>query len=348
MHFGLMSLGDHMPDPHTGGVMTGTQRHRMLVEAGVIADQCGFTSFNVGEHHGVACITSSPPVILSAIAERTDRIQLGTAVALLANLDPLRLAEDYATLDALSGGRVDLVVGRGSFFVSTYTLFGQDITDSHALFEENLELLLELWRGEPVHWVGKFRPPINGEALKPAPVQSPHAPVWVGGGSSTETAVLAGRLGLKLMLPSAFGAPAGFRRVVDEYLGSFEPRAPGQGPRIGGCWHLNVAPTSQQARAKWEPRYRAYQGWMQELLKSSNPELPDYLLKPFDFEWLTEVGPAIVGSPEEVVDRLSSLADLLDLDTHLLKMDLGGMPEMEYLAMIELFGSDVLPQLQQS
>jgi alkanesulfonate monooxygenase SsuD/methylene tetrahydromethanopterin reductase-like flavin-dependent oxidoreductase (luciferase family) len=346
MHVGLMSLGDHMPDPHTGNLMTGAQRHRMLVEAGVLADECGFSSFNIGEHHGLACITSSPPVILAAVAERTTRIHLGTAVALLANLDPLRVAEDYATLDALSGGRVDLVVGRGNFFISTYTLFGQDIADSHALFEENLELLLELWRGEPVHWVGKFRPPINGEALQPPPVQMPHAPVWVGGGSSVETAVLAGRLGLKLMLPSAFGAPSAFRRVVDTYLEAFVPRAPGVAPHVGGCWHVNVSATSQAAKDRWEPRYRAYQGWMQQLLRSSNPDLPEYLVKPFDFAWLTESGPAIVGSPAEVADRLCSLSDLLGLDTHLLKIDMGGMPEAEYLAMIELLGSDVLPVLR--
>src|SRR6478736_5754470 len=107
MHVGPMSLGDHMPDPHTGSLMTRAQRRRMLVEAGTLADQCGFSSFNIGAHHGSACITSSPPVILAAIAERTARIRLGTPVALLANLDPLRVAEDYATLDALSNGRVD-------------------------------------------------------------------------------------------------------------------------------------------------------------------------------------------------------------------------------------------------
>jgi luciferase family oxidoreductase group 1 len=345
MHVGLMTLGDHMPDPITGNLMSAQQRHRMLIEAAEAADRAGFYSFNVGEHHGLPFITSAPPVILAAIAERTTRLRLGTAVALLANLDPLRVAEDYATLDGLSGGRVDLVVGRGNFFVSTYVLFGQDVSDSHALFEENVKLLLELWTGEPVRWHGKFRAPINGESLRPPPVQDPHPPLWIGGGSSDETAVLAGRLGLKLMLPSAFGAPAAFQRIVDVYLNSFVPREPGDEPQVGGCWHANVGPTSQGARARWEPRYHAYHAWMQVMLKQTNPDIPDYLIKPFDYGWLTTKGPAIVGSPAEVADRLNAMSELLGIDTHLVKMDMGGIPQDEYVEMIELFGAEVLPAL---
>ena len=343
MHVGLMTLGDHMPDPFTGNLMSARERHRMMVEGAVAADRAGFYSFNVGEHHGLPFITSSPPVILAAIAERTTNLRLGTAVALIANLDALRLAEDYATLDVLSGGRVDLVVGRGNFFVSTYTLFGQDVADSRALFEENVELVLELWQGGPVLWKGIFRAPINGVSLEPPPFQEPHPPLWIGGGSSDESAVLAGRLGLNLMLPSAFGNPSAFQRIVDVYRQAFVARHPGDQPQIGACWHANVAPTSQEARDRWEPRYHAYHAWMQVLLKATNPDLPDYLIKPFNFEWLTTKGPAIVGSPAEVADRLNALTEMLGIDVHLIKMDMGGMPEKEYLEMIDLMGAEVLP-----
>ena len=293
-----LSFGDRLPDPHTRRLMTGAERHRMLVEAGALADQCGFVSFNIGEYNGLAGTTPSPAVILAAVAERTRRIHLGAAVP-LAKLDALRVAEDYATLDALSDGRVELVVGRGNSFE----------VDSVALFEESLDLLLQLWRGGPVEWVGSVRPPINGESLQPPPMQTARPPVWVGVGGSPETAVLPARLGLKLMLPSALGAEDGLREVVDRYLDSYVPGVPDDAPHIGGCWQVNVATTSQRARA-------------------------------------TESGPAIVGSPAEVADRLCSLAELLTLDTHLLGIDIDGVAEEECLAMIELFATDVLPRLE--
>ena len=345
MRVGLMSLGDQIADPMTGRQLSAAERHRMLVEAAVVADEVGFYSFNVGEHHGISYITSSPPVILAAIAERTKALRVGTAVALIANLDPWRVAEDYATVDSLSGGRVDLVVGRGNFFVTTYELFGQDVGDSRARFEEAVGLILEAWNGQPLHWKGAFRPAIDGVTLQPPPVQRPHPPIWIGGGTSNETAQLAGRLGLKLMLPSAFGAPTAFERIVDVYREAFVPSASGDGPHVGACWHLNVQATSQAARELWEPRYRAYHEWMHVLLRQVNPDLPEYLIKPFDFEWLTTKGPAVVGSPAEVVDRLLDLSELLSADTHLVKMDMGGLPADDYLAMVERFGREVLPSL---
>src|SRR5438874_632113 len=160
MKFGLMSLGDSIVDPVTGQQSSAAERHRMLVESAVAAEAAGFTSVNMGEHHGIDYIYSAPPVVLAAIAERTSTLRLSTAVTLAANLDPFRMAEDYATVDVLSGGRVEIVAGRGNFFVSTYTLFGQDVAESRERFDEAIELLLTLWRGGVVNWEGSFRPPI--------------------------------------------------------------------------------------------------------------------------------------------------------------------------------------------
>lgn len=346
MQFGLMSLGDSITDPVTGAQASGAARHRMIVEAAVLAEDAGFTSVNIGEHHGIDYVFSSPPVILAAIAERTTRLRLSTAVTLAANLDPWRLAEDYATVDVLSDGRVEIVAGRGNFFVSTYELFGQAIGQSRDRFDEAIELLLALWTADDaVTWEGAFRPPIVAQELQPRPLQRPHPPVWIGGGSSPETAELAARLGLRLMLPSAFGNPAGFRGVVDHYLEHFSAAGHRHEPVVGACWHANVARTSREAHARWEPRYRRYHGWMQGLLKRVNPDVPSYLLKPFDYQWLASNGPAIVGSPAEVTNRLGAMAELLGADTHLLYLDMGGMPQAELLDMVELIGTDVIPQL---
>ena len=312
----------------------------------MIADQTGFYSVNLGEHHGLEYEISAPPVLLAAMAERTTELRLSTAVALLANLDTLRLAEDYATVDVISNGRAEIVVGRGNFFASTYNLFGGSVDESRARFDEALELLLRLWPGQPVHWQGRFRPPINGEPLVPRPVQhtSP-PPFWVGGGSSADTVELAARLGLKLMLPSAFGPPEKFRPVVDAYLERFATAGHQHRPEVGACWHVNVGRTSQEAKRRWEPRYRAYHAWMQRLLRQVNPEVPEYLMKPFDYELLCTRGPAVVGSPAEVADRIAGLGQMLGADVHLCYVDMGGLPAVEYLEMVELLGTEVVPEL---
>lgn len=343
MKFNIFSLGDQIADPVTGLRRDARQRHRGLVDMAVRAEAAGFSGVNVGEHHGLEYNISAPPVLLAAIGERTTRLRLGTAVTLLANLDALRIAEDYATVDVLSGGRVDIVSGRGNFFESTYTLFGQSPDESRDRFTENAELLDELWSGEPVNWQGTFRPPINGEAVQPRPIQPAKEALWLGGGSSNESVELAARLGWKLMLPAILANPDNFAPIVDHFLQAWSDAGHAQPPEIGSGWHVFVAPTSAEARKAWEPRYAAYHEWMQELLPKVNRNMPAHV-RPFDFERLTTKGPAIVGSPEEVVDRIGTLSEKLKVTTHLLYMDMGGMPDGDVFDAIDLFGSAVIPQ----
>lgn len=343
MKLGLMTLGDRLIDPVTGQKMTASERYRMIIDSAVLADDLGFHSINLGEHHGLGYELSAPPVVLAGIAERTRQIRLSTAVALLANLDTFRLAEDYATVDVISSGRVEIVVGRGNFFASTYKLFGQEVDESRARFDEALHLLCQLWTGKPTFWSGQFRPSINGEPLMPTPLQNELPPVWVGGGSSADTAIIAGRLGLKMMLPSAFGPPEKFRDAVDIYREAFDKAGHSHAPEVGASWHVNVGTSSQEAKKRWRERYGAYHAWTQDLLKQVNPNVPDYLLRSFDYEWLCSQGPAIVGSPAEVAERLHELGEMMGADLHLCYMDMGGVPADEYLSMIELLGTEVLP-----
>jgi alkanesulfonate monooxygenase SsuD/methylene tetrahydromethanopterin reductase-like flavin-dependent oxidoreductase (luciferase family) len=339
-----MSLGDVVTDPVTGTEETAAQRHRAIVEAAVVADRVGFHGVHVGEHHGLEYTTSAPPVILSAIGERTTNLRLSTAVTLAANLDPIRMAEDYATVDALSDGRCEVVVGRGNFFVSTYTLFGKALEDSHELFAENVELLAQLFTGKSVSWPGsRHRAPIDDFVLQPGPVGS--VPIWVGGGASKSSLELAARLGLDLMLPSAFGNPEMFTSVVENYKERFAFHGHPHQPRIGACWHVNVAETSQAARERWEPRYRAYFELMKTIIPRVNPDPPPFIKKPFDFDFLTTRGPALVGSPAEVADKLNNWAQVLSSDTNLIYVDMGGQPAGEFRDMVELIGSSVIPQL---
>jgi alkanesulfonate monooxygenase SsuD/methylene tetrahydromethanopterin reductase-like flavin-dependent oxidoreductase (luciferase family) len=344
MKLSLMTLGDLVTDPVTGTRETPAERHRAIVEAAAVADGVGFHGVHIGEHHGLEYLFSAPPVILSAISERTRRLRLSTAVTLAANLDPVRAAEDYATVDVLSGGRCEVVVGRGNFFVSTYSLFGQDIEDSHELFRDNVELLVQLWSGKEINWPGSaHRAAIEEFVLQPPPVGG--LPLWIGGGASESTAELADRLGLDLMLPSAFGNPEMFRSVVDTYRERFASYGHPRQPRVGACWHVNVAETSQAARDRWEPRYRAYFELMKEIIPRVNPDPPAFIRKPFDFDFLTSRGPALVGSPDEVADRLNSSAEMLSADTNLIYIDMGGQPAGEFRDMVDLIGSRVIPQL---
>jgi alkanesulfonate monooxygenase SsuD/methylene tetrahydromethanopterin reductase-like flavin-dependent oxidoreductase (luciferase family) len=342
--FHIMSLGDHVTDPVTGARPTVAERHETLLESAVRAEEAGFHGVNMGEHHGIEYVYSSPPVLLAGIAQRTSTLRLGTAVTLLANLDALRIAEDYATLDVVSRGRAEIVAGRGTFFTSTYKLFGQSLDESKDRFRENAELLSQLWSGESVTWSGRFRPSINGERLQPPPVQAEKDVMWIGGGSSLDSVELAARLGWKLMLPSAFGNPEFFVPVVEHYLAKWAEYGHAHEPEIGAGWHVWVGRDGQSARAAWEPRYRAYHEWMQNLLATVNPELPAHNARPFDFEWLTTTGPAIVGSPDEVVDRIGQLSERLKITTHLLYMDMGGMPDSELVEAIDLVGDKVIPQ----
>ena len=348
MKLSLMSLGDLMTDPVTGTQLTTVERHRMMIDAAVIADKVGFHGINIGEHHGLDYAFSTPPVLLAAIAERTTRLKLSTAVALAANLDPWRIAEDYATVDVISGGRMELVTGRGNFFESTYTLFGQLPAESAARFAEGMELLCKLWPGEPVHWTGNFRAPINGEALQPKPIQSNRLPFWIGGGSSRDTAELAGRLGLKLMLPSAFGKPDKFIAVADIYREAYVKAGHSDQPEVGACWHGWVAATHEEAISRFQPRYQAYHQFTQALIKRVNPNPPPYLTAPFDFDFLRKEGPAIVGSPEEFAERLQKLSDSFNADVNLVYMDMGGVPGSEFNDMIQMVGERVLPLLSDS
>lgn len=340
---GLLTLGDNLTDPVTGVRMTPAEKFRSLVEQGVAAEAAGFRSIHLGEHHFCDYILSSPPVVLAAIGERTSRLQLSTGVALGANLDPVRVAEDYATVDLLSGGRLEPVIGRGTFFPHTFAAFGQDPNDAKEVFAEHLELLLRIWETDgPVTWEGRFRAPLRGVTVEPRPLQRPRPNVWLGAGSSRESVELAARLGLWLMLPTVFGTPAHFRPMVDHYLDCWGAAGRDRADaRIGAVSHCHVNTTTQRAHETWRPRYTAYMTWVTEFIAGG---MGATAVPAFDYE-ATVRDMAVVGSPAEVVDRIGAMRDLLELDTHLVKFDMGGMPHSEVVATIERFGAEVIPEL---
>ena len=337
LEVGLLSLGDLLADPNTGHIRSESERHRTLVDQAVLAEQIGMHSVHLGEHHGSAYQLSAPAVVLAAIGERTERLRLSTGVTLLANLDPFRVAEDYSTLDVLTRGRAEIVAGRGSFFARTFEIFGQNPENSQALFSDHLELLLDLLHKENVHADGMR--PLNGETSRPRPFGE--LPVWVGGGSSSRTVDLAARLGCPLMLPSVFAPPAAFVSVVERYREQWQLAGhPGE-PTVGACCHMHVALDATQAIKRFRVWFENYWTWVQGLIRDYTPRAQSL---PFDYESIIN-GPAIVGSPAAVVDRISSNVELLGLDRTIFMLDLGGIPDGVLFPTLELLGSDVLPQL---
>lgn len=344
----MLSLGDWLPDPVTGRRPTEGDRHRQIVEQAVIAERAGFSAIHLGEHHFSDYILTSPPVVLAAIAARTSTIRLSNGVALAANLDPVRAAEDYATVDVLSGGRLEPCFGRGNIYPDVYTFFGQSADEATSRFGENVRLIDRLWRAEePITWTGEHRAPLTDVLVHPRPEQRPRPPIWIGGGWSPDTVALAVDIGAGLMLPTVVGTWEMFVPVVESYIEQWD--AAGREPserRIGCCSHFWVAPDGNAARERWKPRYLAYleavAGWVEQSHRRSGRRGGGFGVGDFDAMASTV---AICGSVDEVVDRMSIAAEMMHLDTQLLMLDMGGVPDEELFETIEFTGAEVIPRV---
>ena len=215
MEFGIYTFVDHTPDPATGTMISAAQRHANVIEEAELADRLGLDVFAIGEHHRPDFIASAPAVLLAAIAARTKRIRLGSAVTVLSSDDPVRVYQQYATLDQISNGRAEVMAGRGSF-TESFPLFGYDLNDYDALFSEKLAMLLEIRRNEQLTWKGTHTPTIDGRGVYPRSVQGP-LPVWIAVGGTPESVVRAATLGLPMTLAIIGGDPARFKPFTDLY-----------------------------------------------------------------------------------------------------------------------------------
>ena len=340
MQIGVDSFAAQGVEDGTGGTISGSESVRNLVERIELADQAGLDVFGVGEHHRREYLDSAPAVILGAAAARTQRIRLTSAVTVLSAADPVRAFQQFATLDLLSQGRAEMVVGRGSF-IESFPLFGLQFEDYDSLFEEKLELLLKLRGEEFVHWSGKHRPALTGQGVYPRPLQNP-LPVWVGVGGTPESFARAGTLGLPLMVAIIGGETRRFRPLVDLYR-EFGRRA-GHAPeklKVGVHALGYVAETSQKAADEFFPGYAKTftkigreRGW------------PPVTRGHFDAVRGTH-GAAMVGSPEEVAEKIARHSEALGGISRLtFQMDVAELSQKQLLHSIELIGAKVAPALR--
>lgn len=326
---GIFSLADHLRDPVTGRQVEPAERLRDLIRQCEVAEAVGFERFAVGEHHFSDYILPNANLILAAAAARTKRIRLFTSVTLLACRDAVQLAEDIGVLDALSNGRLELSFARGVSFDGA-ELFGVTPDNVYTLMGEKLEALLALFGSGRLERAGE-KPDL---LVHPRPVQKPFPPLWMGGGLSNASCDLAITHGLPLILPSLFRYPVDYLPMVERYRNGMAEAGKSHLAKLSMpnyCW---VAKTSQEAKRNWQPRLEHYVDFASNVRKGFG--------RAMDFESLLE-GPAICGSPAEVVDRMGEINELLGLDNHIVLMDVGGMPFGELQDAMELMGNDVLP-----
>jgi probable LLM family oxidoreductase len=318
-----------------------SQRLLNLVEEIEYADRLGLDSFGVGEHHRKEYLDSAPPVILGAAAARTSRIRLSSAVTVLSAADPVRVFQEFATLDLLSEGRAEMVAGRGSF-VDAFPLFGYELGDYDELYEEKLGLLLKIRESEHVTWSGKFRPPLTGQGVYPRPVQNPF-PIWVGVGGTPESFVRAGKLGLPLMVAIIGGETSDFRPLVDLYKKT--AKRYGHSPdqiKVGMHSPGYVAETSQKAADEFFP------GWARAV-SSVSKERGWRPMTRADFD--SQLGPEgamMIGDPDEVVKKIIRHSESLGgLSRITFQMNASSLPHEKLMRAIELLGTRVAPMIRE-
>jgi probable LLM family oxidoreductase len=341
VELGLDTFGDVTVDTD-GHKLPQAEVIRNVVDEGVLADEVGVDFIGVGEHHRDDYAVSAPDVVLAAIAGRTDRIRLGSAVTVLSSDDPVRVFERFATLDAVSRGRAEVILGRGSF-IESFPLFGYDMAHYEELFEEKLDLFVNLLNERPVTWSGRTRAPLTEQRVYPA-TESGSLTTWVGVGGSPESVVRAARHHLPLMLAIIGGDPARFvplaelyRRALDE-LGTVRPIV--QLP-IGGHSPGYIAATDEQAREELWPHFKANRdrigaerGWG-PLTRAA-----------FDHE-AGPRGSLYVGSPETVAHKIANTVSTLGLSRFDLKYSNGTMPHAQSMRAIELYGTQVIPRVRE-
>ena len=321
----------------SGEPLPGDQVIRNALEEAVVAEAVGLDSFNIGEHYRTEFMDSAAHVVLAAIASRTERIRLGTAVTVLSTQDPVRVYTDFATLDAVSNGRAQLVVGRGSL-TDSFPLFGFDLADYEDLFEEKLDLLVRLLRGQPVTWSGKFRTGLTDQYVSP-PIPEGHIPTWVGVGGSPSSVLRTARYGLPLMLAVIGGRPERFVPYVELYKRALEEL--GHPALPVGLHSLGfVAPTDEEAIEIQWPYYKEQFDWAARERGWRPPTHEQFLAE-------VDHGSMYVGSPETVANKIARVMRALGLRRFDLLYALGRIPHPRRLATIELYGREVVPRVRE-
>ncbi|MDQ1526499.1 MAG: hypothetical protein QOG18_1112 [Microbacteriaceae bacterium] len=331
MELGIFTFGDLRADPVTGQPANTHGRFLRLLELAETADQAGLDVLALGEHHRNDFVLSAPEVVLGAMASLTSRIRLSTSVTVLSTQDPVRVFQQFATLDQVSNGRAEVMAGRGAF-VESFPLFGYDLDDYEELFDEKIQLLMQLRESEIVTWQGRLRHSLDNVGVYPRPYQN-RLPVWIGVGGTPQSAVRAGVLGAPMFMPFQGG-----KRLVDLYraAGAQAGHEPAS-LRTASGGHVFVGRTSQEARDAYFPYYADY--------LSQAPQFAGGMPRAAFEQWVAQ-DRLMVGSPQQIIDGILHHHELLGTDRYLAQIEVGGMPQGMVNGSLELYATEVAPVLR--
>jgi probable LLM family oxidoreductase len=336
IELGLDTFGD-ITDGPDGKQLHAAQVVRNLVEEGILADEVGVDFIGVGEHHRADFAVSSPEMVLAAIASRTRRIRLGSAVTVLSSDDPIRVFQRFSTLDALSNGRAEVILGRGSF-IESFPLFGFDLDQYEQLFNEKLDLFATVLRQQPVTWRGTMRPPLNKQNVYPR-TESGRLVTWIGVGGTPQSVVRAAHYGMPMMLAIIGGDPQRFAPFADLYRRELKERGKPELP-VGVHSHGFVGETDTQARDDLFAEYKR----MRDKIGAERGWPP---LTRADFEREIEQGSLYVGSPETVARKIAATVKALGVSRFDMKYSAGPLSHERMMRSIELYGRKVIPLVRE-
>lgn len=339
MELGIGMFGDLHIDPKTGYTQTPQQRMSEIIEEVKLMDEIGLDFFGIGEHHRPDYAVSSPEIILAALSTVTKNIKLGSAVSVISSTDPVKLYQDFASVDNLSNGRAEIMAGRGSF-IESFPLFGYDLNDYDALFDEKLRLLLDLNKNEVINWRGNFRMPIINQSVYPKPVQE-KLPIWIAVGGTKSSIVRAATLGLPIIFAIIGGNPADFNYLFEIYKQVYiENGHDIKTMQIGVHMHSFFGEDSEKIAEEYFPIYGAQMNRI-----GASRGWPKYTKPQFDYGRSTN-GHLIVGDASLAVDRILKYQKMFGLTRFSAHMDVGAPNHLEMMKSIEIFGKDILPKVK--
>ena len=337
MEFGLYTLGDHLEGPNANQKMSEHQRMNEMIELAKLSEEAGLDVFGVGESHQEHFVASSTAVILGAIASVTKRMKLTSASTVLSTADPVRVYEDFSTVDLLSGGRAEIVAGRGSRY-GAYDLFGYDLKDYDELFEEKFELLLKLQKEAQVTWTGQYRPPLEEAELFPKPMNG-EVPIWRAVGEHLSSAVKAGRLGVPIHMAALYGASSVFGRRVEAYKRAAEDYGhPAEKLQVAVATMAYIDPDSQVAMKEFYPHLN------HTFTKTRNTTFP----KDHYAQGASIKNALMVGSPQQIIEKILYQHELFGHTRLILQLDSSGIPFKKVTDMVELLATTIAPAVNKA
>lgn len=335
MEFGLYTLGDHMPNPHTGERISAAQRLQEIIELAKLAEQAGIDFFSVGESHQEYFATQAHTVVLAAIAQATNTIKIASSSSIISTSDPVRVYEDFATIDLLSKGRAEIVAGRASR-IGLFELLGYDVRYYEELFEEKFELLLKINQENVVNWSGQFRAPLKDASVIPRP-QDGSLPIWRAVGGHPASAIKAGHAGVPMFLATLGGPASSFKRSIDAYRDAAKSSGfnPAELP-VATAGFFYAAETTQQAQDEYYP-------YINEGMKLSNGS--GYPKEAFALG-ADPHNVMNIGSPQQIIEKILYQHELFGHQRYIGQMDFGGVPFEKLIKNIELIGNEILPAIK--